>query len=72
MVKTRPKHGFSLVETLVVLAIISILMAIFLPTLVKVLRKAKEVAGKEAVRQHAIGHMADGANTARPQNTAPL
>ena len=34
-------RGFSLVETLVVVAIISILMALYLPTLAKAIRKAK-------------------------------
>jgi len=64
-VRPRSKQGFSLVETLVVLVIILILMALYLPTLAKAMRKAKEVAGKEAVRQHGIGKMADGANIAK-------
>ena len=71
MLKLRSKQGFSLVETLVVLAIILILMALYLPTLSKAMRKAKEVAGKEALRQQGIGRMADGANSTRPQNARP-
>jgi prepilin-type N-terminal cleavage/methylation domain-containing protein len=57
-------HGYSLVETLVVVAIIAILMALYLPTLSKVLRKAEEVAVKEGFRQKNIGRMADNANSA--------
>jgi len=58
------KQGHSLVETLVVLAIIATLMALYLPTLSKVLRKAEEVAVKEGFRQKRIGDMADSANSA--------
>ena len=67
--KRRATRGFSLVETLVVLAIMLILMALYLPTLSKAMRKAKEVAGKEAFRQQAIGKFADGANSARGKPT---
>ena len=65
--KMRRKSGFSLIETLVVVAIISILMALYLPVLAKALRKAKEIAGKEGMRQEHIGRMADGANAAGAQ-----
>ncbi|GMV95423.1 MAG: hypothetical protein AMXMBFR82_52010 [Candidatus Hydrogenedentota bacterium] len=58
------KCGFSLVETLVVVAIIAILMALYLPVLSKVMRKAEEVAVKEGFRQEKIGRMADSANSA--------
>ena len=64
-------RGFSLVETLVVVAIISILMALYLPTLAKAIRKAKEVAGKEGLRQNAIGRMADNANSPRHSEPRP-
>ena len=69
--KRHANQGFSLVETLVVLAIILILMALYLPTLSKAMRKAKEVAGKEALRQQAIGKFADGANATRPGKPTP-
>jgi prepilin-type processing-associated H-X9-DG protein len=49
---------------LVVVAIIAILMALYLPTLSKVLRKAEEVAIKEGFRQEKIGRMSDNANSA--------
>ncbi|GMW02328.1 MAG: hypothetical protein AMXMBFR84_34640 [Candidatus Hydrogenedentota bacterium] len=62
------RHGFSMVEMLVVLAIISILMALYLPVLSKAMRKAKDVAAKEGLRQDAIGRYADGANVAGPNN----
>lgn len=70
--KRRTNQGFSLVETLVVLAIILILMALYLPTLSKAMRKAKEVAGKEALRQQGIGKFADGANAAKPGKPTPV
>jgi len=51
--------GFSLVETLVVLAIISILMAMLATSLTKAVRMAKGAAAGEAMRQGAISRMAD-------------
>ena len=69
--KRRANKGFSLVETLVVLTIMLILMALYLPTLSKAMRKAKEVAGKEALHQQAIGKFADGANATRPGKATP-
>lgn len=71
MVRLDSKKGFSLVETLVVLAIMLILMALYLPTLSKAMRKAKEVAGKEALRQQAIGRAADVVNSSRPTDARP-
>lgn len=53
------EEGHSLLETLVVLAIIGTLIVLQAPALTKALRLAKATAGKEAVRQRAIGRMAD-------------
>jgi len=58
------KRGFSLVELLVVLAIISILMAMYLSTFSKVRQKAHQIAYVEAMRQRHLGELADGANIA--------
>ncbi|HRK35331.1 MAG TPA: type II secretion system protein [Candidatus Hydrogenedentes bacterium] len=69
--KLGKKAGFSMVETLVVVAIIGILMALYLPTLAKALRKAQEVAVKESARQHKIGKMADAANFANKSTDGP-
>ena len=69
--KPRRNRGYSLVETLCVLSIILILMALYLPTLSKAMRKAKEVAGKEAQYQHAIGKMADSANSTHASDKRP-
>lgn len=59
------RSGFSLVELLVVVAIIGILAAMYASTFVKVHDKAKQVVAKEGMRQGNIGRMADSANSAR-------
>lgn len=58
------RRGYSLIETLVVMAIIAILMALYLPVLSKAMRKAEEVKVKEGLRQEQLGKMADNANAA--------
>ena len=64
---TRSKSsGFSLVELLVCIAIISILTALYLPALSKARRKAEEVVVQEGFRQEYISEMAAVANVARP------
>ncbi len=49
------RRGFSLIETLVVLAIISILMLMLTTALVKAVRMAKSTAAGEEMRQERIG-----------------
>jgi prepilin-type N-terminal cleavage/methylation domain-containing protein len=66
----RKARGFSLVELLVVVAIISILMAMYASTFIKVREKAKQVVAKEGMRQSNIGRMADDVNSARPSRRA--
>jgi len=66
----RSRRGYSLLETLVCVAIIAILMALQLPVLSRALRKAKEVAVKEGLHQRQIGAMAgDEVFNARPDRT---
>lgn len=63
----RSRKGYSLLETLICVAIIAILMALQLPVLSKALRKAKEVAVKEGLHQRQIASMAgDTQFDARP------
>lgn len=62
----RSSRGYSLLELLICVAIISILMAMYASTLSKALAKAKQVAATEGMRQQGIGRMADSANSVRP------
>jgi len=54
----RSRTGFSLVETLVVLAIISILMTMLTTALIKALRMAKATAAGEEMRVERLGDQA--------------
>lgn len=67
----RRRDGFSLVELLVVVAIIGILAAMYASTFIKVRDKANQVVAKEGMRQGNIGRMADDANSARPHRKPP-
>ncbi|MCP4641036.1 MAG: type II secretion system protein [bacterium] len=58
----KQRGGFSLIELLICLAIISILMGLYLPVLGRAKKKAEGVAVKEGMRQKRIGTMADTAN----------
>lgn len=62
--------GFSLLELLIVVAIIAILMSMYLTTFGKVREKAKGVASAEGIRQGKLGRMADNAN-GRSQRVKP-
>jgi prepilin-type N-terminal cleavage/methylation domain-containing protein len=70
--ETRP-GGFSLIETLIVLAIISILMAMLATALTKALRMAKSTAAGEEMRVERIGTSAkavhEGDDRPAPEST---
>lgn len=70
MVRRTRQAAFSMIEMLVVIAIISILMAMYLPILSKAKKAAMKAAGVEAMRQGNIGRMADNANIAHPKDGA--
>lgn len=67
----RKDGGFSLVELLVVVAIIGVLAAMYASTFIKVREKALQVVAKEGMRQGNIGRMADDANSAGRHAAAP-
>jgi len=50
MLKLREKHGFTLVEIMIVVAIISLLAAIAIPNLLRARHNANEAAGIAALR----------------------
>jgi len=68
--------GYSLIETLIVIAIIVILIAIQTPIFSKAFRKAQETSISVTQRDSHIGKMADSANIARerlgPVNSAEV
>ena len=53
------RRGFSLVETLVVVAIIGILMSMYLPALSKARQLAKQTANTEHLHDEGIGRLVD-------------
>lgn len=64
-------RGFSLIELLVVVAIIGVMMAMTLAGLSKAKGAADRVSKAEGMRQHAMGEMADNANLAKPVTEKP-
>jgi len=61
----RARPGFSLVELLVVVAIIMLLASMYMVALGRARSKALQVAAVEAVRQKYIGELAGNVNAAR-------
>lgn len=66
------ERGHSLLESLVVVAIISVMLAIALPHYAKAIRLAKQVGADEAKRQRMIGRLVDGAESQALRDTARL
>jgi type II secretory pathway pseudopilin PulG len=67
----RRRDGTSMIETLVVLAIIMVLMTILVPALTRALRMAKSTAAGEEARSDRVGEIAVAAHEGRPDELAP-
>lgn len=72
MISLHRSKGHSLIETLVVVAIIGILMATATPSLVRALRMAKRVAVVEGKRQENLVRDLDGAPDITSENARQL
>ena len=66
----RNRHGHSLIESLVVVAIIMVMLAVTLPHYAKAIRLAKQVSADEAKYQRYIGNIAGREHTAAVRETA--
>lgn len=66
-----PRRGFSLIELLVVVVILGILFALYMPVLGKARQAAEKTAGGEAVRHEGLSRFAERANEARRKAPRP-
>ena len=63
MIKRNNKKGFTIVELVIVIAVIAILAAVLIPTFAGIIKKANLSADMQAVRQMNTALVADGAVT---------
>ena len=63
MIKRNNKKGFTIVELVIVIAVIAILAAVLIPTFAGIIKKANLSADMQAVRQMNVALAADGAVT---------
>ena len=63
MINRNNKKGFTIVELVIVIAVIAILAAVLIPTFAGIIRKANLSADMQAVRQMNSALMADGVST---------
>lgn len=72
MPRFASRRGHSLVESLVVIAIIAILFATQAPALSRAVRAARQMEAQHSIRQEGIGRMADNANSDRTYRRASV
>jgi len=71
MARRRGRLGFSLLETLVVLAIIMILLTLLVPVLTRALRMAKRTAAGEEMHSERVGEIATAIHEGGPEKLTP-
>ena len=67
----RKRSGFSMLETLVVLAIIMMLFTLLVPVLTRALRMAKRTAAGEEMHSEQVGEMATAIHEGGPEKLTP-
>jgi competence protein ComGC len=71
MATRRGRLGFSLLETLVVLAIVMVLLTFLVPVLTKALRMAKRTAAGEEMHSERVGEVATAVHEGEPEKLTP-
>ena len=68
MIKRNNKKGFTIVELVIVIAVIAILAAVLIPTFAGIIKKANLSSDQQAVRNMNLALAADEATNGKPQN----
>ena len=68
MIKRNNKKGFTIVELVIVIAVIAILAAVLIPTFAGIIKKANLSSDQQAVRNMNVALATDEATNGKPQN----